>query len=289
VNLNSETAQFIAENSEIPPDIIFKFTSAGGEDGEEVAAHKMILSIVSKIFRNMFYVHNTLDKSATEMVMEDTTKPVFQMMIDAVYNKKPLKENLQGKSVQEMFAVLYLVTKYKISALELAVKECLVSFPITEENALEVADDAMEYLATFEEAAQILLVSCAKFLEPKFTKRKCFIRFVAENGDRMATVHKLAVLIKDLSPSTPPTCSNCKMISTECLDGEKVTKENVKIGVTLKLIPAEMAVYRPGDGEGTGVIVEKDSDMYWFIRWDNNQQIDSWPISGGHFFRFKCH
>ena len=54
--------------------------------------------MVSDIFRNMFYVHNTVDMSAKEIMMEDTTKPTFQMMIDAVYNVKPMKKSLQGKS-----------------------------------------------------------------------------------------------------------------------------------------------------------------------------------------------
>ena len=91
VNFSAGSGQFLSDSSEIPPDIIFKFSS----DREVVAAHKMILAMVSQIFRNMFFVHNTVDKSANEIVMVDSSKPTFQMMIDAVYNVKPMKESLQ--------------------------------------------------------------------------------------------------------------------------------------------------------------------------------------------------
>jgi len=288
VSLDAISGQFLSENSEIPPDIIFKFCSASGDGADVVAAHKMILAMVSQIFRNMFYVHNTVDKSANEILIEDSNKPTFQMMIDAVYNVKPMKESLQGKSVDEMFAVLYLVTKYKISSLELAVKECLSSFTITEDNALDVADDAMEYLATFEEAAQSLLHSCAKLLK----SNDSFVRVVAENGSRaqMATVLKLAVLIMELSPPPPALCSNCKRVPTECLNGTKVTQDNVEIGVKVVRRPG-YPDYRPNDSWGTGVITKKDErDEYrWIVRWENNQENGNWPIFVNSYFLFKCH
>merc|ERR1719186_1065553 len=66
--------------------------------------------MVSQIFRNMFFVHNTVDKSAKVVVIEDSNKPTFRMMLDAIYNMKTMKESLQGKTTQEIFAVLYLVT-----------------------------------------------------------------------------------------------------------------------------------------------------------------------------------
>jgi len=203
----------------LPSDITFKFTKG---DGGEIKTNKTILAMVSTVFGNMFFVHDTKDKSATEMVMEDTTKPAFQIMLDAVYNVRPVKESLQGKTVDEVFAVLYLVSKYEIPQLVLDVKECLSTFPITEENVLEVATDAMEYSSTFGEATQILLLACAKFLKEKVSGNSdLFIRFVAQNGDRIATVQKLAVLMMDILPSD--RCTACKRKRSECLDGQEVT------------------------------------------------------------------
>merc|ERR550519_1841405 len=57
--------------------------------------------MVSKVFRNMFYVHNTADKLAEQIVIEDATKPAFQIMIDAIYNVKTIKESLKGKAIYE--------------------------------------------------------------------------------------------------------------------------------------------------------------------------------------------
>jgi len=284
VNLNARTGQFISENSEIPPDITFKFTKDGGDD--EVLANKTILSLVSGVFRNMFFVHDTEDRLAKVIVLEDTTKQPFLIMIHAMYNFKPMKESLQGKSIDLIFAVLYLVTKYEIPELVLAVKEHLSSLPITEDNVLEIATDAMEYISTFGEEAQGILISCAKFLENKLTGVKSYNRFVADNGDRMATVHKLAVLMKDL---TPPTCSGCRRKPTECLNGESVKASNVMVGARVRRNPSNTD--RLDESQGVGVIVRKDDskgNLHWFVRWENNQENGGWFINCGGIFLFKC-
>ena len=64
VILDTKSAQFLSENSEIPPDITFKFTK-DMEGDNKVTAHKFILAMVSQVFCNMFYVHNTKDRSAS--------------------------------------------------------------------------------------------------------------------------------------------------------------------------------------------------------------------------------
>lgn len=285
IDLSAKSGQFISANSDIPPDIIFKFA-----DKTEIAAHKMILSMVSLVFRNMFYVHDTRDRLANEIVIEGTTKPPFQIMIDSVYNIKSMKKSLQEKSVDEIFAVLHLVTMYEIPELVLAVKEYLSTFPITEENVMEVADNAMEYLSTFEEAAQCLLLSCAKILKRKLTDTESFNQFVVENGDKMATVHKLAVLMKGLPPipmSTPVCCSGY-----ECMDGVDVCAENVKVGIRVIRDPKYNVEYRSHESQGVGVIVKKDvrKENCWFIRWENGEENGKWAIESRHnaIFLFKC-
>jgi hypothetical protein len=225
IKWSSLPAQFISTNSEIPPDILFLFKGVSSDDAG-VAAHKMILAMVSQVFRNMFYVHDTTDRVANKILIEDTTKPAFQIMIDAVYNAKPMKDSLKGLSLHEIFAVLYLVTKYEIHNLVLKVKEFLSSFPITEDIVLAVATDAMEYLDTFGAVAQNVLLSCAKFLRPKFPNVNSLLRFVAENGDRITTVHKLVVLMDQM---TPPICSNCD--SETCLNGKEVQVSQFKVGL----------------------------------------------------------
>merc|ERR1719186_2213157 len=189
--------------------------------------------MVSQTFRNMFYVHDTNDRLATEILIEDANKPAFQIMIDAVYNAKRMKDSLKGLSLHEIFAVLYLVTKYEIHDLVLKVEEFLSSFPITEDIVLAVATDAMDYLDTFEAVAENVLLSCAKFLRPKFPNVNSLLRFVTENGDRITTVHKLVVLMDQM---TPPICSNCD--SETCLNGKEVQVSQFKVGLKVAYNPS---------------------------------------------------
>merc|ERR550519_627943 len=205
VSLSAFAGQLISDNSEIPTDITFKFVEAGGGD-TEVSAHKMILAMVSQPFRHLFFANNTMDNV---MVIEDTTRPTFQMMIDAIYNVKSMKESLQGKTVDEMFAVLYIVTKYKISTLEVAVKEALSTFAFTEDNVIKAANEAMEYTATFDEAVQELLLAGAKFLQSNFSDDDSYIIFLVKNSDQMSTVHKLTLLMLDLPPTSSPSPTTC--------------------------------------------------------------------------------
>ena len=229
IDMSPKCAAIISENSEIPPDVTFKFTQDIDGDNK-VAAHKLILAMVSQVFRSMFFVHNTKDRSANEITIEDSTKAAFQIMIEAIYNVKTMRESLQEKTIHEIFAVLYLVTKYKIPELELAAEECLSSFPITEDNVLEVASDAMEYETTFQSATQNILLACANFLKPKFSDNFSLLEFVADNGDHMATVHKLAVLIRDLC------CTNCG--NHPCQSGLVIEETQFRVGLKVAYNPA---------------------------------------------------
>ena len=99
IDLNTKSAQFLSENSEIPSDITFKFTK-DVEGHKRVTAHKLILAMVSQVFRNMFYVHNTKDRTASEISIEDRSKAAFQTMVEAIYNVKTMKESLKEKTVE---------------------------------------------------------------------------------------------------------------------------------------------------------------------------------------------
>jgi len=193
INWSRRMAALLSD-SDIPTDVTFKFK---GTNDSEVSAHRMILAVVSPMFRKMFYVHNTVDMFAQEIIIEDTNAPAFMILIDAIYSIKTIQESLNGKTVDEIFAVLYLVTKYDIPELVQAVKDTLTSIPLTADTVLEVAGDVMDYSSTFKEEAQKLLLACAKFLKNKLTHPLDVFELIAENGDKMEVVHKLAVLVRE--------------------------------------------------------------------------------------------
>merc|ERR1719319_1870141 len=157
--------------------------------------------MVSPVFEDMFYTHNTASKSAKEIEIPDTTKPAFEIMITAIYDAMLIEDSLKGKSVNEVFNVLYLVTKYQIPELIRAVEAYLSSFPLTDNTVVEVASEAIEFRETFHKQAQDLLLLCAKFLKTKLTDVPSLLRFV-ENKDDLATVNELQIIMHSLAPST---------------------------------------------------------------------------------------
>jgi len=200
INWATRLARIIAANSSIPPDVAFKIMEAG--TAHYVNAHKMILAMVSPVFEDMFYTHNTASKSAKEIEIPDTTKPAFEIMISAIYDAMLIEDSLKGKSVNEVFNVLYLVTKYQIPELIRAVEAYLSSFPLTDNTVVEVASEAIEFRETFHKQAQDLLLLCAKFLKTKLTDVPSLLRFVVENKDELATVNELQIIMHSLTPST---------------------------------------------------------------------------------------
>merc|ERR1719402_974200 len=130
--------------------------------------------------------------------MDDTTAPAFRIFIDAIYGVTHIQESLGGKSVDEIFAVPYLVHKYDIPELVLAIQDTISSLPLTASTVLEVAGDVMDYTSTFQEEADQLLHTCAKFLKNKLTRSSDMFRLIAENGDRLEVIHKLAVLVRQI-------------------------------------------------------------------------------------------
>ena len=105
--------------------------------------------------------------------------------------------------------------------------------PITEDNVLDVATDAMEYESTFQSDAQTILIACAKFLQPKFADGFAVVQFVADNGDSIATVHRLAVIIKDL-PALK--CTNCG--KDTCQHGSGIEETQFRVGLKVGYNPA---------------------------------------------------
>ena len=77
-------------------------------------------------------------------------------------------------------------------------KDTISSFPLTADTVLEVAGDVMDYSATFQEEADQLLHTCAKFLKNKLTRSNDIFRLIAENGDKLEVIHKLAVLVREI-------------------------------------------------------------------------------------------
>ena len=230
IDWSSRPAKFLQPDSEIPSDIIFQIVEDEPKQNvsHEVKAHKMILAMASPVFRKMFYVSETEDKTAKKIVVKETTVAAFQVMINAIYRMESIKDSLKEKTMDDIFAVLNMVVKYEIPELVLATRECLANFPIKEiKIALEIASATMKYSVIFQEEAQLLLLSCAKFLQPKFSDANSVFKFFADNPNHKDVIQELMILMSSIEIE----CTNC--LQKPCQTGKTVQKSQFRAGLVV--------------------------------------------------------
>jgi len=232
--------------NETPPDVIFVIPD--GDIKAEVDAHKMVLGMISLVFRRSFFSTDTADRTAQRIEILETTKPAFQIMVDAIYNRTTINASLKDKSVDEVFAVVNIVKRFEISELVVAVTQFLSTFSITDDTVLEVASEAMEYSALFKEESRQLLLTCAKFLKPKLKDATAIFGYIAENEEQKEVISSLFVLMNDIPP-TAPTCSNCK--KEPCQDGVGVGDNDFWEGLNVGLAPQCRYLYYWGLGNNS--------------------------------------
>ena len=225
INFSVCVSELVQTSSEMPTDVTFKIEEDMNKK-DEVKAHRLVMGMASEPFRKMLFVTDTEDKESKEIKVSETTVAAFRAMVDAIYDTKTIGESLKEKTVHEMFDVLNLLKKYQIPELVLAARDCLANFPLTEEVVLEVAGEAMKYSNTFEEEAKLLLLHCAKFLQPKFKDVKSVFEFSEVKKEHGEILVELFALMNTI---TPEQCQNCK--NAPCKDGQEVKEEEFSIGL----------------------------------------------------------
>jgi len=208
----------------IPPDVTFQIVE--GDQVYEIRAHKTILGLVSPSFKMMFYTTEVGDKTSKVVKIGQTTAPAFQTLIDAIYHTKSLKDSLKGKSIKEIFDVIFLIEQYQIGQLKDTVKELLSDYPVTDDSVLEVAGEAMEYSTMFQKEAKYLLRKCAEFLKDKLKDVQSIFTYAAEINDGKEVFTALLALMKDISPMK---CLNCGY--EDCQDGNPIDEEEFRVGL----------------------------------------------------------
>ena len=115
---------FLSPESEIPPDVLFRIQaeeedSAGESCSKTIGAHRLILGVVSPVFRKMFF--GPMKETSEVIDVKETTAEAFEAMITYIY--KPLNDldgeedifNIsQIKCPQRLFETLALADKYQI-------------------------------------------------------------------------------------------------------------------------------------------------------------------------------
>ena len=82
--------------SGIPQDLKFKIVETKTGLVQEVEAHRMVLAMASDVFHTMFYGSGNMyqDVKEGEVLIKDTTKEAFEIMIGAVYTTVSMEESL---------------------------------------------------------------------------------------------------------------------------------------------------------------------------------------------------
>jgi len=254
----SLVAQIMDEAFGIPTDVTFHILE--GDQTEEVKTHKIILGIVSPVFKTMFFTTNVGDKAAKEIKIKETTKEAFQIMIDAIYSTRSIEVSLKEKSVEdifdvvdlleryqvldlleevkknlsnrmksmslpEIFVLLDLVEKYQFPELLEAAKKHFANFPLTDDTLVDVAADAFAYTGQFQDEAQNLLQNCAKFLDAKLKDVLSILRFVSKNENHKEVVNTLLARIYKIP------CPNCNYGKENCQNGKVIKPEEFRNGI----------------------------------------------------------
>jgi len=233
---NVVVSQLLDHPSQVPEDITYRVLDKEGKSQGELKAHKLILAAASNVFRNGFFGSENTDKKANILYIKDTSFKAFSILIDSIY-KKPVHYDLL--SIEEIFDVIYLATRYEIQALKELLNHKLENVKVNKVNILEVFKIAEDF-KVFEESSKILKANCAQVLRDQLENIEDVINFlaVAEDAGNGDEAKRLTILMKSVKPILmksvkPSACTNCK--SRPCKNGEYVEDiDQLQAGMKIK-------------------------------------------------------
>ena len=118
--------EFLAPDSEIPPDVTFLVQTETNKEGQEdqgstsskpIKAHRQFLACVSPVFREMFF--GPMKEASEVITVTDTTAEAFETMINYIYNppshgESQIVQTIQINCPQKLFEVHALATEYQL-------------------------------------------------------------------------------------------------------------------------------------------------------------------------------
>ena len=206
-------SQFLGEDSELPPDVVFNVKEQGEEEEDEilnledwktsqVPAHKLLLAGVSLVFRREFF--GALKTTKDIIDIKETTIEAFTVMINFICKPDGLKN---VNCPQTLCEILNLAERYQVIGLKDAVTQKLEKLTINPENMMFTAIVAKNYAVflktKFQTPAQVFdFLHCSHSSFPE-ADTEILIELLRANG----------------------TCPHCKMNSNECFDGKDITND----------------------------------------------------------------
>ena len=220
--------------SGIPCDVTFEIAEEDSTLAEgrlvkrEIKAHKCILAACSSVFMHMFYGPMKETKKVIEV--KETTFEAFKKMIEYVYNV-----DIECKEIglQELYDIVNLAELYDLPKLTEELKTQMENIPLSMDNLMEVASTASEF-SQFVIVSNALLMSCAKFLQKKFSDPADRLEFALNQhaSGNVEVAMELLALVKQLPPLVE--CSNCK--GKPCMKEQVVPHSRMRSGLLMKMM-----------------------------------------------------
>jgi len=235
--LISSVKQSLSTESGIPTDVKFTFKEEvfGFPIIEEIRAHKLILALVSDVFKNGFY-GGWADDSIIEV--KDVTKDSFGAMIDFIYNKKT---DLKTYDFEHLCTLYYLADKYNINVLKEETLKAIRSKEISPKNILDVGFLADKH-SIHEELVEHLYEAAAESLSHKFNGDldkvvEFYTEIDASETKPSVSCKSLVNIMKRVKrvrkrKLSSPVCENCE--NSPCITGKGLNKDNFVPGAKVR-------------------------------------------------------
>ena len=261
--LATRVQQSLSSTSDLPTDVkfLFKEEAESGTIVKEIRAHKLILALVSNVFKTGFF-GGIVDDG--DIIIKDASKEAFEVMIEFIYNKISDVSSYEFDILCETY---YLADKYNIFELEKETLRSIRSKDIGAGNALKVANLAEHYSA-HEELSEILYKAVSHELSTKFEGNFSNAAEFFKNIDADATPISSKSLLRILGGlKTVPSasCGNCR--ASPCRSGSKVTKDHFVPGAKVSaaaVVPNylgfNVAVEKLGQMTGNGTFMGATKD-----------------------------
>jgi len=219
-NIQTIDLAHIRENCPTPTsDVKFTFVDQNSGKKSELLAHKLVLAFGSEVFMAQFY--GPFKEERDIIPVEDSSFDAFKMLLDLMYNKEVIFENLDFQLLADLFnlANKFLLDEVKDSIVEEVSTRKMISGKLVE--AAKVAEE-QAHLEKFSEA---LSGVCVKFVKENIQSVFKIFDSEAPGGDNSVILHRLMAKGNRIQlDAIQIVCDNCK--HHPCLHGQVVTRDN---------------------------------------------------------------
>ncbi|XP_023327785.1 uncharacterized protein LOC111700915 isoform X2 [Eurytemora carolleeae] len=179
------------------PDVNFQFYDEEGVLESSIKCHKLLLSLVSPVFKKQFFGSLASTTEKLELVeIKDFSFEGFTQMMKLIYDTA---DNMFEKlfydilDVALLFEILRLADKYQIEDLAALAKTRIATVPLSDENALEVLEVTEQHkdLLNFEEICKAINLRLAITMKSTWTSSADVDSFCNLYKDRVDLVNIL--------------------------------------------------------------------------------------------------